>query len=65
MKKNLTLIKLAVLLNTLSLTGYIAYNELEKKAPQSDKIIKHTCQIMGTDQANHVFLLNCIEEQKD
>lgn len=65
MKKNITLVKIAILLNTLSLTGYIAYNEYEKRFPQSNQLIQHVCQIVGSDQSKNVVALNCIEEQKN
>ena len=65
MKKNneLLLIKLAILLNTIATTGYLAYNEWQKQLPQDKQVIQHICQITGADQSKSVIILNCIEEK--
>lgn len=59
MKQTINKLKLALVVNTLLLVGYVCYNELYTRYfPQPTQAV---CQILGIDQQNNVVAVSCLK----
>jgi hypothetical protein len=59
MKQTITRLKRLLVVNTLLLVGYVAYNELYTRYfPQQTQAV---CQILGIDQEKNMVAVNCVK----